>query len=190
MKKVWIVTTLLLLGSTQAVAKDFDANGFVQDLNYGAGIGFIDLGLDSSALLFYGIAEKSLPKVKLADFDSVAQLRLGTSTTASTSTPLFNAESKIDYLISGLFKSSKELDKALSAYGMAGFTYSSVSVTVPAVFFLGTQVSPQTTRSTTSFDLTLGIGVDYKLNRDLTLGVEYADYGSGTVFAANAYYNF
>lgn len=197
MKTILIATAAaVLLTSTPALAKNSKDKSILDDLNYGAGIGFIDLGPTSSATLFYAIAEKDLDKVRLAKgWDSVAQIRLGTSTAASQSIFFLTTEAKVDYIVSGLFKASKQVDKKIAVYGMAGASYSSVTVTTtsPQQVILGIPVpgtGGSSSASSTGIDINLAVGADFQVNRDFKVGAEYAKYGIGDAFAVNAYYNF
>ena len=178
MKKLMIAASAALIcAATPAQAAD----DLLRDVTYGAGIGSVDLGGVGTGTLFYGIAEKELRIDQLRDVDTSAQLRVGTSTKASAGLVEFG----IDYLISGMFKASKEVQKGISAYGMLGFSYASItaSATVP---FLGT-----VSASSTDTSFGYGIGADYEVNRDLTVGLEYAAYWSDvTAIAVNAKFNF
>jgi opacity protein-like surface antigen len=182
MKKLYITAiAVLLMSATPSYAGGMSK--FTDDLQFGAGIGFVDIGLLDSATLFYGIAEKEVD-VKLGDTTNTVQLRLGTSTDATSGT---YATASIDYLISGLFKSTLKLKKKpMSVYGLLGFSYASITSTTTIPFFGGTVSS-----SATDSSLSYGIGVDYKIDRDLKVAAEYTAYWSNrTAFAVNAYYNF
>jgi len=180
MKKLYIAATAaLLLSATPSYAGSM--SNLTDDLKFGAGVGFIDLGLTDSATLFYAIAEKEVD-VDLGDTTNTVQVRLGTSTEAKSGS---FATVSFDYLISGLFKSSLELQDGISAYGLAGFSYASITSTVTLPFF-GT-VSGSSTDSSFSY----GIGVDYEIDSDLKVAAEYTAYWSdATAFAVNAYYSF
>ena len=190
MKKLIIASTAALLMSiTPSHADTMDDIGdtigdLTTDLQFGAGVGFLDLaGLNDSALLFYAIAEKEVD-VDLGDTTNSVQVRLGTSSTASTSIGTSKVESSFNYLISGLFKSTLELEDGISAYGLLGFSYASIDTTAT----VGTLT---TTASGTDSSLSYGFGVDYEIDSDLKVAAEYTAYWSNaTAFAVNAYYSF
>ena len=180
MKKLYIAATAaLLMNVTPSYAGGM--SGLTDNLQYGAGIGFIDLGLTDSATLFYGIAEKEVD-VKLGKTTNAVQLRVGTSTEAKSGSIVTTS---LDYLISGLFKSTLKLEDRISAYGLAGFSYASITSAVTVPFF--GSVSTSATDSSFSY----GFGVDYEVDKDLTIGAEYTAYWSNaTAFAVNAYFSF
>ena len=171
MKKLYIAATAaLLMNATPSYAGAI--SDLTEDLQYGAGIGFIDLGLTDSATLFYAIAEKEVD-VDLGDTINTVQVRLGTSTEAKSGSIVTRS---FDYLISGLFKSTLELEDGMSAYGLAGFSYASITTT---------------SVSATDSSFSYGFGVDYEIDRDLKVAAEYTAYWSNaTAFAVNAYYSF
>jgi len=151
-------------------------------LQYGAGIGLIDYGLTNSGVLFYGIAEKEL-NVDLGDFDTAAQVRIGTSTAGSTDIGGNNTvEYNYTFLFSTLFKASMELQNDITVYGLTGLSFSSLSMAYSA--------TPALDTSSTEIDFNFGLGAEYELNRDLKLGVEFADYGVGSTFAVNGFFDF
>jgi len=187
MKKTIIATIAasLMLISTPSYAGKL-AN-LTKDLQFGAGIGFLDLGLTDSALLFYGIAEKEVD-VKLGETTNTVQVRLGTSTTATSNSPFstLTYETSLNYLISGLFKSTLDLEDGISAYGMLGFSFASIDFVVPSII-LGSNFSTTVTDSGVSY----GFGADYKVDNDLTIAAEYTSYLSNAdAFAVNAYFSF
>ncbi len=191
MKKIIIASiAAFLLSSSPALAAK--VGKFTKDLEYGAGIGMVDMGLTDSGVLFYGIVEKPLAikSLEKEGFNSVAQLRLGTSTAASGPFLGGTIESSIDYMISGLFKSSIEIEKAVTAYAMLGFSYASITTTTPTIVFFGIPVGGGSVSSTDS-SLSWGVGADYEVDRDLTVGIEYAAYWSDiTALAVNAKFAF
>jgi len=190
MKNLIIASTAALLMSiTPSHAGTMDDIGdtigdLTSDLQLGAGVGFLDLaGLNDSALLFYAIAKKEVD-VDLGDTTNAVQIRLGTSTNASTAIGTSKVESSFNYLLSGLFKSTLELEDGISAYGLLGFSYASLDATA-------TVGTTSVTASSTDSSLSYGIGVEYEVDSDLKIAVEYAAYWSdATALSANVYFNF
>ena len=194
MKKLIIASaTALLLSTTPSYADTMDDIGdtigeLTNDLQFGAGIGFIDLaGLNDTGLLFYGIAEKEID-VDLGDTTNAVQVRLGTSTAASSSSTLFGttvkSEASFNYLISALFKSNLELKDGISAYGLLGFSYASIDATASVG-------ATSATSTSTDSSLSYGLGVEYAVDSDIKVAAEYAAYWSdATAFSANVYFNF
>ncbi len=182
MKKIMIAASAALVMSAATV----QAAEFTDDLSYGAGIGFVDLGLSESGTIFYGIAEKPL-EVKLGKANSVAQLRLGTSTAASEGIAgtTLNLDATLDYLISGMFKASFDVQDKITAYGMLGFSYAKVTAST-AVPGFGT-----ISASNTDTSIGYGFGADFDVQKDLKIGVEYAAYFSDvTAVSVAAYFDF
>jgi len=180
MKKIYIAAAAaLLMNATPSYAGAM--NDLTDDLQFGAGVGFLDLaGLNDSALLFYAIAEKEVD-VDLGDTTNAVQVRLGTSTNASTSIGAGKVEASFNYLLSGLFKSTLELEDGISAYGLLGFSYASIDVSS----------TNSATITGTDNSFSYGFGADYEIDSDLKVAAEYTAYWSdATAFAVNAYYSF
>jgi len=165
MKKLIVASaTVLLLSTAPSYADTMDDIGdtigdLTSDLQYGAGIGIINANNLSNSFLFYGIAEKELD-IDSGDIISAAQVRIGTGTNADIQgLPAgVSGSAGIDFLISGLYKGSMEVEE-FNVYGLAGLTYSKSS---SSVTFGGTT----TNTSSTSTDFTWGLGAQYDLDTD------------------------
>jgi len=189
MKKLIIASTAALLMSiTPSHAGTMDDIGdtigdLTSDLQFGAGIGISNTKGLSNAFLFYGIAEKELD-IDTGDIASAAQVRIGTGTNADIQglTAGVTGSGGLDFLISGLYKASMEVED-LNVYGLAGLTYSSSSAST-------TSGGITTNISSTSTDFTWGLGAEYELDADLKVAAEYQKIDTTSVFSANAYLEF
>ncbi len=189
MKKLIMASAAaLLLSTAPSYADTMDDIGdtigdLTSDLQYGAGIGITNANNLSNSFLFYGIAEKELD-IDTGDIASAAQVRIGTGTNADIQgLPAGTTGSGgIDFLISGLYKASMEVEE-FNVYGLAGLTFSSSSASV-------TSGGITTNTSSTSTDFTWGLGAEYDLDADLKVAAEYQKIDTTSVFGANAYLEF
>jgi opacity protein-like surface antigen len=188
MKKLIMASaTVLLLSTAPSYADTMDDIGdtigdLTSDLQYGAGIGIINANNLSNSFLFYGIAEKELD-IDSGDIISAAQVRIGTGTNADIQgLPAGTTGSGgIDFLISGLYKGSMEVED-FNVYGLAGLTYSKSSASTSGGIITNT--------SSTSTDFTWGLGAEYDLDTDLKVAAEYQKIDTTSIFGANAYLEF
>ncbi|MDQ6978115.1 MAG: outer membrane beta-barrel protein [Ghiorsea sp.] len=189
MKKFIILSTAaILLNITPSHAGTMADIGdtigdLTNDLQFGAGIGINNTKDVSNAFLLYGIAEKEL-NIDAGDITSTAQVRIGTGTNADIQgLPVgTTGSSSLDFLISGLYKASIELEY-LNAYGLAGLTFASSSASV-------TSGGITKNTSSTSTSITLGIGAEYELDAGLKIAAEYQKFDSTSVLGVNAYLEF
>lgn len=185
MKKIIMATTTaLLLYSTPSYAGPMSAiEDATRDLKFGVGVGLIDIsGSSNSGTFFYAIAEKELD-IYIGDTTSSAQVRLGRSTSATSTLNTLHIQNSINYMISGLFKNSLEIDDGISAYGLFGLSYASYDTTTSGAFIFS--------KTSSTLNLSSGIGVDYEVNDELKVAAEYTAYiSNATAFSVNAYYSF
>ena len=178
MKKM-IVTAIAALAITGAAS-----TAKAQDISYYAGLGLGTInteykatGVDQTNTTFGGVV------IAGADFNEyfAAELRLGMSgknkKTIGGVSRTFSSPFFVSYLAKGKLPVSSEVD----LYMLAGATTARIKGT-----------SAGATQSKTKTGLSLGAGVDYKLDSNVSLGAEWTQYmfpvkvAAGSVFAANA----
>jgi len=161
----------------------------IDEFEAGGGVGVVDLGNGDSTWIAYVAGELPL-EIGLGDagIDTSIVGRLGTTGTASQqlATPLgtITIDQTLDYFVSGLFKGGYKVSSEFSAYAMLGFSFGSASVTVSNPLY-------PVTGSGTDTSFSWGLGVDYRLDDQWKVGVDYTAYWSDvTAFAANVMYQF
>lgn len=183
MKKIILLSLAICLGAWNVQAAD--------GLEAGGGVGFVDLGGNNGSTWIAFVTAEMPLDLNFGDSRVKTSVlgRLGTSGTATQQLPVpllgtITIDTTLDYFLSGLFKVGFEVMPDISAYGMAGFTFGSTSVTVSNPLY---PVAASGTDSSFSW----GIGVDYRLDNEFTVGADYTAYWSNlTSFAVNLRYHF
>lgn len=109
-----------------------------------------------------------------------AELRLGTTGTASVPAFGFTVNYGIDYFLSLLAKGQVPVTGDLNLYGLLGFTTAKASASVSSPFPI-----PGASASGTNTSLSFGAGVDYRFLDNVRAGLEWVAYASD-VSAASA----
>lgn len=176
MKKVLLTAfTALMIHQAPAQAVELETPEFLEGIEIGIGIGALDMNLNESGTLVYISAQKDLGMM-VGDFDSFAEVRLGTSSAAKTGPD----ESSFDGLLSALFKNNIETQDGINIYGLAGFSLSNVA-----------EDTATTTNTITDLSFTYGFGANYEFIQNAYIGIEYTDYSErATAFSINTSYKF
>jgi len=184
MKKLLLMILACTLWAWQVQAADtFEA---------GVGFGVVSLGKGSTSgttWITYATAEMPLDFGQGSDIRTSVVGRIGTTGTSSQTLVIppagaVTVDQTLDYFLSALFKGGFNVMPDLTVYGLAGFSHGSATVTAssPLVAVSG---------SSTDSSFSWGVGADYRLDNQLTIGVDYTAYWSDvTAFAANVRWSF
>jgi len=118
------------------------------------------------------------------------ELRLGTSSNTTFVNSGVSEEAKLDYVFSYLAKIQAPVSKNLRVYALVGGTSGQVTakITTPGFVFAATGT---TSISTTKTSLSVGGGIDFRIQDKISFGVEYMRYYSDVSgFSANFKYLF
>lgn len=161
MKKMIRMASLALalaLGAASAQAEDF---GFDPYAGVGLGAFNLDAGLGSA----YAFGGFGFIGADINDY-LAAEVRLGTTGTASLNVAGVPTESTVDWFVSYLGKLKLPVSEQVSLYGLVGATTLKTSWSIPGFVTL----------NNTSTTFTYGGGGEFKVNDQVHVGAEWVQY--------------
>lgn len=169
MKKIWLaISVVAFMGASTAQAEEFRPYA-------GAGIGAygmkIAAGGTGNQTAFGGFG---LLGVDYGDYLGF-ELRLGTSSNASFTAGGLSQEIGLDYVFSYLAKAQFPVNESFRIYGLLGGTTGSATATIKTPGWIYTASGTNTIKNSET-SLSIGGGIEFQVQDQLSIGAEYMSY--------------